>query len=144
MDYLAPDGPVYQAGTLSGNPLAMAAGLTQLRELEKAHGWQQLEEIGAAFEHGIREACASAGKNLTFHRLGSLFSLFFTEEPVRNLAGAMKQDIAAFRRFFYSALERGVYFAPSPFEAGFLSLAHSRDDIERTIGVVSAAIEGAW
>jgi glutamate-1-semialdehyde 2,1-aminomutase len=143
MDQLAPDGPVYQAGTLSGNPLALAAGLTQLRELEKTRGWERLEEIGAAFERGVREACTQAGKNLTFHRSGSLFSLFFTDKPVRNLADALQQDRGAFRRFFYGALERGVYFAPSPFEAGFLSLAHSLDDIERTAAVIRDVMKNA-
>ncbi|MGI8601573.1 MAG: glutamate-1-semialdehyde 2,1-aminomutase [Verrucomicrobiales bacterium] len=140
MDHLAPDGPVYQAGTLSGNPLAMAAGLTQLRELQKAHGWARLEEIGSAFETGVRSVCAKAGKNYTFHRLGSLFCLFFTERPVRNLADAMSQDTAAFRKFFFKALERGVYFAPSPYETGFISLAHSIEDVEKTLEVIEQSL----
>ncbi len=140
MDFLAPDGPVYQAGTLSGNPLAMAAGLTQLKEMDRVKGWDRLEELGVQFEAGVREALAATGRNYTFHRQGSMFCLFFTERPVKNLDDAMTQDKAAFRRFFFKALENGVYFAPSPFEAGFISVAHSPDDIERTAEVVTQAL----
>lgn len=140
MDQLAPDGPVYQAGTLSGNPLAMAAGLAQLRELERVRGWERLEEIGALFEKHLRAALAQAGKNHTFHRQGSLFCLFFTSQPVRRLDDAMTQDTAAFRRFFHRCLEAGVYFAPSPYEAGFLSLAHTETDIKETAEIVAKAL----
>lgn len=140
MDMLAPDGPVYQAGTLSGNPLAMVAGLAQLRELERVRGWERLEECGALFEKYVRQALATAGKNYTFHRQGSMFCLFFAEHPVRNVAEAMDQDKAAFRRFFHSCLEGGVYMAPSPFEAGFLSLAHTESDIEETATVMARAL----
>ena len=140
MDMLAPDGPVYQAGTLSGNPLAMVAGLAQLRELERVRGWERLEECGALFEKYVRQALATAGKNYTFHRQGSMFCLFFAEHPVRNVAEAMDQDKAAFRRFFHSCLEGGVYMAPSPFEAGFLSLAHTESDIEETAAVMARAL----
>ena len=140
MDMLAPDGPVYQAGTLSGNPLAMVAGLAQLRELERVRGWERLEECGALFEKHVRQALATAGKNFTFHRQGSMFCLFFAEHPVRNVAEAMDQDKAAFRRFFHTCLEGGVYVAPSPFEAGFLSLAHTESDIEETAAVMARAL----
>lgn len=140
MDMLAPDGPVYQAGTLSGNPLAMVAGLAQLRELERVRGWERLEECGALFEKYVRQALATAGKNYTFHRQGSMFCLFFAEHSVRNVAEAMDQDKAAFRRFFHSCLEGGVYMAPSPFEAGFLSLAHTESDIEETATVMARAL----
>jgi len=140
MDLLAPDGPVYHAGTLSGNPLAMVAGLTQLRELERTHGWDRLEEIGAAFEAHVRAALAAAGRPLTFHRQGSLFCLFFTDRPVRNLAEAMNQDTTAFRHFFHSCLENGVYFAPSPYEAGFLSLAHTEADLAEAASVIARAL----
>ena len=140
MDMLAPDGPVYQAGTLSGNPLAMVAGLAQLRELERVRGWERLEECGALFEKYVRQALATAGKNYTFHRQGSMFCLFFAEHPVRTVAEAMDQDKAAFRRFFHSCLEGGVYVAPSPFEAGFLSLAHTESDIEETATVMARAL----
>jgi glutamate-1-semialdehyde 2,1-aminomutase len=140
MDMLAPDGPVYQAGTLSGNPLAMVAGLAQLRELERVRGWERLEECGALFEKYVRQALATAGKNFTFHRQGSMFCLFFAEHPVRNVAEAMDQDKAAFRRFFHTCLEGGVYVAPSPFEAGFLSLAHTESEIEETAAVMARAL----
>lgn len=135
MDCLSPDGPVYQAGTLSGNPLAMAAGLAQVRELIRLGGWSRLEEIGQQFEAGMREAIVD--RPLTFHRIGSMFCLFFREGPVRNLADAQASDAGAFAKFFHACLERGVYFAPSQYEAGFLSLAHTDADIKETIRVVT-------
>jgi glutamate-1-semialdehyde 2,1-aminomutase len=140
MDHLSPDGPVYQAGTLSGNPLALAAGLAQLRELERVDGWNRLEQIGATFEAAIRSAIAD--KPLTFHRIGSMFCLFFHPGPVRNLADALRCDKPAFNRFFHGCLERGVYFAPSQFEAGFISLAHTDADIARTAEVATTALGG--
>lgn len=140
MDHLSPDGPVYQAGTLSGNPLALAAGLAQLRELERVDGWNRLEQIGATFEAAIRSAIAD--KPLTFHRIGSMFCLFFHPGPVRNLADALRCDKPAFNRFFHASLERGVYFAPSQFEAGFISLAHTDADIARTAEVATTALGG--
>jgi glutamate-1-semialdehyde 2,1-aminomutase len=140
MDHLSPDGPVYQAGTLSGNPLAMAAGLAQLRELERTNAWAQLEKLGAHFEQTVRATSAAAGKNYAFHRLGSMFCLFFTEEPVRNLDEAKKSDTAAFARFFHRCLDRGVYLAPSQFETGFISTAHTPEDIVRTAEVAAEAL----
>ncbi len=140
MDYLSPDGPVYQAGTLSGNPLAMAAGLAQLHELERLNGWARLEDIGAAFEDATRSALRRAGKNYTFQRIGSMFCLYFTPGPVWNLADAQKSDRAAFNAFFHRCLDAGVYFAPSQFEAGFLSLAHSAADLEKTAEIVGTAL----
>ncbi|MDB6134550.1 MAG: pyridoxal phosphate-dependent transferase [Verrucomicrobiales bacterium] len=143
MDWLAPDGPVYQAGTLSGNPLAMAVGLAQLKELEKLHAWPRLEELGAFFEAGVREILAEIGVPLSFNRIGSMFCLFFTEKPVHNLEDAKTSDTAAFRRFFHEALKGGAYFAPSPFEAGFLSLAHSQGDLEDTFEIMRPALRAA-
>ena len=143
MDHLSPDGPVYQAGTLSGNPLAMAAGLAQLRELERIGGWEQLEELGAQFENAVRGALAAEGLPYAFHRLGSMFCLFFTAGPVRNLAEAKKSDTAKFAKFFHYCLEQGVYFAPSQFETGFISTAHTADDMARTAEVVTAALRHA-
>jgi glutamate-1-semialdehyde 2,1-aminomutase len=140
MDQLSPDGPVYQAGTLSGNPLAMAAGLAQLREMERVNGWAKLEELGAAFEAGTRAALKKAGRNYVFQRIGSMFCLYFTEGEVWNLADAMRSDKAGFGRYFHACLEAGVYFAPSQFEAGFLSLAHSPADLEKTAEVVTRAL----
>jgi len=143
MDCLSPDGPVYQAGTLSGNPLAMAAGLAQLRKLERSGGWEHLEKLGAQFEAGVRDALAANGLPYAFHRMGSMFCLFFTEGPVRDLAEAKKSDTARFAKFFHYCLEHGVYFAPSQFETGFISTAHTADDMDRTAKVVTAALRHA-
>jgi glutamate-1-semialdehyde 2,1-aminomutase len=129
MDHLAPLGAVYQAGTLSGNPLALAAGLAQLSEMERINGWKLLEELGASMEAAVRKTIK--GKPLTFQRIGSMFCLYFTEGPVCNLADAKKSNTAAFARYFHAALERGIYFAPSQYEAGFLSTAHSQEILEK-------------
>src|ERR1700738_234459 len=136
MDFLSPDGPVYQAGTLSGNPLAMAAGLAQLRELERVDGWNQLEEIGQQMESGVRRVLQQLGRGYQFNRIGSMFCLFFTEEPVLSFPDAMKSDLAAFRKFFHLCLQRGVSFAPSQFETGFLCLMHSAADVDQTTNVL--------
>ncbi len=139
MDQLSPDGPVYQAGTLSGNPLAMAAGLAQLRELERIDGWKILEELGAELER----ITADAISGLTFHRVGSMFCLFFTHEIVVDLASAKRSDTARYGKFFHACLERGVYFAPSQFETGFLSTAHTSDDLVRTAEIMRAALQAS-
>jgi len=141
MDQLSPDGPVYQAGTLSGNPLAMAAGLAQLRELERINGWKLLDELGAQFEHLARNAINHANSEITFHRLGSMFCLFFASGPIIDLAGAQRSDLKAFARFFHACLECGTYFAPSQFETGFISTAHTPQDLERTSAVVRGALK---
>jgi len=136
MDQLSPDGPVYQAGTLSGNPLAMTAGLAQLRELEHINGWKLLEELGAQFENLMRTAIKNTTTDVTFHRIGSMFCLFFARGPIVDLAGAQRSDIKTFARFFHSCLKRGIYFAPSQFETGFISTAHTPQDLERTAAAV--------
>ena len=141
MDYLSPDGPVYQAGTLSGNPLAMAAGLAQLKELERRNGWNELEKLGALFESGVREALGKMGSRFSFHRIGSMFCLFFTENEVFDLESAQKSDRKAFATYFHLCLDRGVYFAPSQFETGFISLAHTTADIARTSEVAAEALK---
>lgn len=140
MAYLSPEGPVYQAGTLSGNPLAMAAGLGQLREMERIDGWAKLEQLGQAFEAGVREAMKKAGRAWRFQRIGSMFCLYFTEAEVHNLEDAMQADRAKFGKYFHLCLERGVYFAPSQFEAGFLSVAHTEEDVRRTAEVATEAL----
>lgn len=137
MDMLSPDGPVYQAGTLSGNPLALAAGLAQLHELERVDGWAKLEALGAEFETRVRAGLKRAGRDYNFRRIGSMFCLYFTNGPVRNLAEAFASDKAAFAKFFHACLERGVYFAPSQFEAGFLSLAHTADDLAKVADIAA-------
>ncbi|MGB9275445.1 MAG: glutamate-1-semialdehyde 2,1-aminomutase [Terrimicrobiaceae bacterium] len=141
MDMLSPDGPVYQAGTLSGNPIAMAAGLAQIGQLIKRGGWSRLEELGERLEEQMLKVIA--GKPLTFHRLGSMFCLYFCEGPVRNLADARRSDQRAFSQYFHACLERGVYFAPSQFETAFLSLAHSDADITQTARAIAEALRVA-
>jgi glutamate-1-semialdehyde 2,1-aminomutase len=143
MDYLAPDGPVYQAGTLSGNPLALVAGITQLKEMERLNGWSRLEQIGQQFEDGVRETLKELGRNLTLNRVGSMFCLFFSEDEIVNVDDVKKTDAAAFRKFFWAALERGVYFAPSLYEAGFISLAHGEQEMEKTVEVTKEALKEA-
>jgi glutamate-1-semialdehyde 2,1-aminomutase len=180
MDFLAPLGPVYQAGTLSGNPLAMAAGIAALQELGRSRreealtekskvevslltsspttkdkksaarpkpsaiphsalrtphrdAYQQLEELGAQLETGLRDAAKSARVPVTFNRCGSMFCGYFTSEPVWNLDDAMKSDRERFKKYFHGLLNEGVYIAPSQFEAGFISTAHSEADIEKTV-----------
>jgi glutamate-1-semialdehyde 2,1-aminomutase len=140
MDQLSPDGPVYQAGTLSGNPLAMAAGLAQLRELERINGWKLLEELGAQFEKVARDAISKARIDVTLHRIGSMFCLFFASEPIVDLSGAQRSDLKMFAKFFHACLKRGVYFAPSQFETGFISTGHTPEDIERTGAVMREAL----
>jgi glutamate-1-semialdehyde 2,1-aminomutase len=135
MDHLAPLGPVYQAGTLSGNPLAMAAGLAQLRELEKPSGFARLEELGAHFENGMRGVMEARGIAHRIHRVGSMFCLFFTDREIVNVSDVMKQDLGLFKKFFWGCLEKGIYLAPSPYETGFLSLAHTEADLDETLGV---------
>lgn len=140
MDELSPLGPVYQAGTLSGNPLAMAAGLAQLRELERIDGWSLLERTGAHFEELTRAALRDLKLPWVFHRIGSMFCLFFTADPVADLASAKRSDREKFSPFFNVCLDRGVYFAPSQFETGFLSTAHTTNDVERTAAIVREAL----
>src|SRR4051812_42383067 len=140
MDQLSPEGPVYQAGTLSGNPLAMAAGLAQLRALDELDGWARLEKLGAIFEEQVRAGLRKAGKQYQFQRIGSMFCLYLTEEPVRDLASAQRSDRAMFGKYFHACLEAGVYFAPSQFEAGFISLAHTEDDLAHAGKVAAEAL----
>ncbi len=141
MDYLAPNGPVYQAGTLSGNPLAMAAGLAQLREMERRNGWAQLEEIGQQFEQGVHEAFESTGLPYRLNRVGSMFCLFFADHEIINVDDVKRCDFDAFRQFFWKALDAGVYFAPSQYEAGFISLAHTAEDMDKTLEATKAALK---
>src|SRR6185312_10183414 len=133
MDYLAPLGPVYQAGTLSGNPIAMAAGIAALEELESGGAYCRLEELGEQLEAGMLDAAKSAGIPVQFISCGSMFCGYFTSEPVHNLADAMKSDRERFKKYFHGMLNEGVYFAPSQFEAGFISTAHTSADIDKTV-----------
>lgn len=141
MDHLAPIGPVYQAGTLSGNPVALAAGLAQLREMEKQQGYRHLEELGQMMETAVLDVLQKTGRNYRWYRRGSMFCLFFTEKEVHSLTDAKTSDLAAFRKFFHYCLDHGVYFAPSQFETGFISLAHAKADLERTAEVATEALK---
>jgi glutamate-1-semialdehyde 2,1-aminomutase len=141
MDCLAPLGPVYQAGTLSGNPLAMAAGLAALQQLQASNTYDQLEKLGAQLETGLRNTAKSTGVPVQFNRCGSMFCGYFTDKPVHNLADAMHSDRTRFAKYFHGMLERGVYLAPSQFEAGFISLAHTPEDIDQTISAAAAVLK---
>ena len=172
MDCLAPLGPVYQAGTLSGNPLAMAAGIAALEELsssrrEEAHfkkpeirspnpgidqslltsaatadtnAYARLEQLGAQLEAGMKDAARSAKGAVQFNRCGSMFCAYFTDRPVHNLADAMHSDRERFKKFFHGMLAEGIYLAPSQFEAGFISIAHTVEDIESTVKRATSVI----
>jgi glutamate-1-semialdehyde 2,1-aminomutase len=171
---LAPLGPVYQAGTLSGNPLAMAAGIAALEELsssrrESAHSgkikkqdakskidqsgltsaatkktnvYARLETLGGQLEAGMKDAAKSAKVSVTFNRCGSMFCAYFTAGPVHNLADAMKSDRERFAKYFHGMLAGGIYLAPSQFEAGFISTAHSKTDLEKTVGAAAKVLRG--
>jgi glutamate-1-semialdehyde 2,1-aminomutase len=132
MDLIAPSGPVYQAGTLSGNPLAMAAGLATLRRSGEPGFYDRLEELGALWQRGMREAASAGDVPFTINQLGSMVSIFFSAGPVTDFASAAGSDTGAFKDFFWHMISRGVYLAPSQYEAGFISTAHSEEDLERT------------
>jgi glutamate-1-semialdehyde 2,1-aminomutase len=136
MDMLAPDGPVYQAGTLSGNPLAMTAGLTQLRELEQKGAYNYLADIGAQMADGLRRIFNEKGMPHRVNQVGSMFCLYFVDEEIVNVETVQKQDFEIFKKLFWGCLEAGVYLAPSPYETGFISAAHTRGDIDDTLDVI--------
>jgi glutamate-1-semialdehyde 2,1-aminomutase len=167
MDLLAPLGPVYQAGTLSGNPLAMAAGIAALKELSRSrreealtekskkdqrlltssptkelNAYARLETLGGQLETGMKDAAKSAGVPIQFNRCGSMFCAYFTGQPVWSLADAMRSDRARFKKYFHGMLAEGVYLAPSQFEAGFISTAHSKTDIEKTVSAATKVLRG--
>jgi glutamate-1-semialdehyde 2,1-aminomutase len=133
MDVVAPVGPVYQAGTLSGNPLAVTAGLTTLRLLKDPAVYEQLEKATARLVAGMTEAAREAGVSTVSNRAGSMFTTFFTSSPVHDWATASRSDREAFARFFHAMLDEGVYLAPSQFEAAFVSIMHNDEIIERTV-----------
>lgn len=133
MALVAPEGGVYQAGTLSGNPLAMTAGIETLRVLSKTSVYKRLEKTMQHLESGLKDAAKQAGVNVKFYRAGTMFCTYFTENEVIDAKTAKTSDIEKFKKFFWGMLERGVYIAPSQFEAGFISLAHTEKDIEKTI-----------
>jgi glutamate-1-semialdehyde 2,1-aminomutase len=140
MELVAPAGPVYQAGTLSGNPLAMTAGLWSLQELSPKL-YRHLAKLGAQLADGLAHAARDAGVSMQVNAFGSLVTPFFTSEPVRDLQGAMTADTAAYGKFFRGMLARGIYPPPSQFEAWFLSGAHTAADVEKTTRAAKAAIK---
>ncbi|MCH5212632.1 MAG: glutamate-1-semialdehyde 2,1-aminomutase [Oscillospiraceae bacterium] len=142
MEYISPTGPVYQAGTLSGNPLAMAAGLAQMTELtENPQIYDKLEESSTYLENGFREAAKAAGIDVHINRCGSMLSLFFTDKKVTDFNSACTSDIEKFKRYFNAMLKYGIYLAPSQFEAVFLSAAHTREDLDKTIDAAFKAVK---
>jgi glutamate-1-semialdehyde 2,1-aminomutase len=140
MDLLAPTGPVYQAGTLSGNPLAMAAGIAGLRLLEELNPYAKLDALGRQLRDAVANACREKGVPVQVPQCGSMFSIFFTDVPVRDYATALRSDAKLFGRFFHACLDLGVYLAPSAYEAGFLSTAHDGMAITRACEIFARAI----
>jgi glutamate-1-semialdehyde 2,1-aminomutase len=137
MQMMAPLGPVYQAGTLSGNPLAMTAGIETLKILQSPETYKQLEMKSAALEEGITRAAAKAGVRLHVSRVTSLLTVFFTGNPVVDYESAKQADTTLFSKFFHGLLAEGIYWPPSQFETAFVSLAHSEDDIQATVGIMA-------
>jgi glutamate-1-semialdehyde 2,1-aminomutase len=137
MSKVAPAGPVYQAGTLSGNPLAVAAGLAMLKHL-KSH-----PEIYDRLERNAAALCAAAPAGITANRVGSMFTFFFSGAPVTDYESAKRSDTARFGKYFLAMLERGIYLAPSQFEAAFVSAAHTDADIQKTIAAAGEAFKEA-
>ena len=140
MDQLAPAGPVYQAGTLSGNPVSVRAGLTTLEILEKPGTYERLEAAGARLEAGLLAALRDARQAGCVNRAGSLLTMFIGVEQVANADDARRSDLAKFARFFHAMIERGIYLPPSQFEAMFVSLAHTDADLDRTIAAARESL----
>lgn len=142
MSMIAPDGPVYQAGTLSGNPLAMAAGIATLDELAKPGVYEKLDAASAMLADGLAAAAAAAGIPVAVDRAGSMLGMFFTDRPVHDFADAKTSDLERFTRYYNGMRERGIYLAPSQFEAAFVSLAHTAGDIQETLDAAAAVMAG--
>jgi glutamate-1-semialdehyde 2,1-aminomutase len=140
MSELAPVGPVYQAGTLSGNPLAMAAGIETLRRLAKKGTYEKLSATAEKLAAGFQAAADEHSIGFTSQSVGAMWGYFFQPGPVRNFSDAQKSDGRAFKRFFSSMLEQGVYLAPSPYEAAFVSLAHTSAQVDTTIRAAQKAM----
>ncbi len=140
MDALAPVGPVYQAGTLSGNPLAMAAGIAALTELSRKGAYRDLNAKADYLAGGMAKAFAAAGVPSYTNRVGSMWTTFFQKGPVTDYASAKRSDTKRYAAYFHGLLERGVYIAPSQFEAGFVSLAHTKRDLDRTVAAAKAVL----
>ena len=139
---VSPSGPVYQAGTLSGNPLAMNAGYAALIYIkEHPEVYQTLEEKSAYLENGIKDGIKSVGKNFQFNRIGSMMTFFFTEEKVTDFSTAVKSDTKLYGKYFHEMLNRGIYLPPAQFEAMFVSIAHTKADLDKTIRASQEALK---
>ena len=143
MEMIAPTGPVYQAGTLSGNPLAMAAGVVTLKTLRQAGTYEKLEALGGRLQEGLEKAATEAEVDLRVTRMGSMFTPFFTSSPVTDYESAKRSDTERFKRFFWGMMDAGHYLAPSAFETSFVSLAHSEADVDGTIEAAGKAMRAA-
>jgi glutamate-1-semialdehyde 2,1-aminomutase len=139
MEHVAPAGSMYQAGTLSGNPVATAAGIATLQVLSRPGVWESAAAAAERLITGLSETAAESGTTIQATAVGTMAGLFFNDQPVRNYEDAKKSDTARFGRFFNALVDRGVYFAPSQFETLFLSSAHSTDDIEFTVAAAAEA-----
>jgi glutamate-1-semialdehyde 2,1-aminomutase len=143
MEQVAPAGPIYQAGTLSGNPLAITAGLATLGVMGEPGFYERLEESGERWQRGMSEAASAGDMPFTINQVGSMVSLFFTEGPVTDFSLAARSDLEAFKAFFWHMLRRGIYLAPSQYEAGFISSAHTEEDLEKTFEAAQEWFERA-
>jgi glutamate-1-semialdehyde 2,1-aminomutase len=141
MDQVAPLGPVYQAGTLAGNPLAMRAGIAALQQLTKPGLYERIADLAQRLVLGLRVELANAGVSAQINAIGSLATVFFTTEPVRNYAGAKRSDTKRYANFFREMLDRGIFLAPSQFEAAFVSAAHTSEDIDRTLAAARESLQ---
>ena len=141
MDCLAPDGPVYQAGTLSGNPLAMAAGIAVLEALADGSVFRKIEALGQEITDGLAKTAKAAGLAVQLQRVGSMFCCYFADDPVHNMAGAMKSERERFGKYFRGMLEEGIYLAPSQFETGFISAAHDETTIDKTVAAAARVMK---
>ncbi len=141
MDSLSPEGGIYQAGTLSGNPLAMSAGITTLKLLQEEGFYQQIEEKSAYLEKGLQQVTGNSPVATCWQRVGGMFCTYFQKGPVNNFADALESDTEAFGRYFRSMLDQGINLAPAQFEAGFMSIAHSQEDLDKTIAAVEQALK---
>jgi glutamate-1-semialdehyde 2,1-aminomutase len=141
MGMVAPAGKVYQAGTLSGNPLAMTAGVEMLRALRRPGTYDSLEEKAAALQNGLAEAACEASLPVTITRAGSIMTMFFTDKMVSNYESAMDSDTGLFSRFFLGLLQHGIYWPPSQFEAAFVSIAHNATDLKKTVNAAAAVLK---
>jgi len=142
MEMVAPLGPMYQAGTLSGNPLAVSAGIATLTNLQQAGAYDRLESLASRLADGLAGAFGRTEVPGTLNRVGSMFTGFFNPGPVQSLAQVEQSDVRLHRQFFHAMLEKGVYLAPSQFEAGFVSLAHTEAEIDQTVAVAEEALKG--